>query len=156
MSIIRSHEGRYLQVLRDTVCIKLNPDQSAHPLTVLTVVVPPASVVAPHVHLQDEETYFLLSGTLVMLVENQAIPIEPGDLVHIPPGTAHGYRNLSGRPARLLVWVLGRPMTPFFVDVAREVRTIPEDLVKLPEILQAYGIEMAEPNLGAAVATISP
>lgn len=39
------------------------------------------------------------------------------------------------RLARRLAWVLGRPMAPFFVDVAREVRTSPEDVVKLPEIL---------------------
>ena len=62
----------------------------------------PKTRVPRHTHTNTEEAMVLLEGTLEALVGPERTTIQPGDLVHAPPGTVHGFVNLSDSPARLL------------------------------------------------------
>ena len=44
-------------------------------------------------------------------------------------------------PARVLIFAAPAHSSAFFKDVNREVRIVPEDLTKVPEIGQRHGIE---------------
>jgi len=57
----------------------------------------------PHRHLAIEETFLVRSGRLHFLIEDEVIELGPGDFIRVPPGTRHGYANLSGAPVDLLV-----------------------------------------------------
>lgn len=57
----------------------------------------------PHRHAEIEETFLLRSGRLHFLLNDDIIEMGPGDFVRVPPGTRHGYANLSGDPVELLV-----------------------------------------------------
>lgn len=93
MTVLRNQAGQNLQVLSDRVCIKLKSAVSANSMAVMTVEVPPDGFVPPHTHAKEEESYFMLQGTMVMQLGNQELTIEPGDFVHVPAGTVHGYKN---------------------------------------------------------------
>lgn len=56
-----------------------------------------------HRHNEIEETFLVRSGRLTFLLDESVIELGPGDFVRVPPGTRHGYSNLSGEPVHLLV-----------------------------------------------------
>lgn len=56
-----------------------------------------------HRHHDTEETFLVRSGRLRFLLGEELIELGPGDFVRVPPGTRHGFANLSGAPVDLLV-----------------------------------------------------
>jgi quercetin dioxygenase-like cupin family protein len=50
--------------------------------------VAPGRKIEPHHH-NTHEWYFVLSGRLIVQVEDEARRLVPGDLVHIPPNARH-------------------------------------------------------------------
>lgn len=57
----------------------------------------------PHRHKEIEETFLIRSGQLEFLLGDTVTTLNPGDFVRVPPGTRHGYANLSGQPVEMLV-----------------------------------------------------
>jgi quercetin dioxygenase-like cupin family protein len=145
MTVLRSQAGQTLQVLSDRICLKLKSAASPNRMAVMTVEVPPGGFVPPHTHAQEEESYFMLEGTMVMQLGSQEWTIAPGDFVHVPAGTIHGYKNDSNQCVRFLAWSIGGAIDEFFTEMAEQVREIPDDLPKMPAILEKYGIQMVEP-----------
>lgn len=146
MKIVRSQEGRQVKVLSDDVCIKLASDESSRQMSVVTVDLPPGGFVPPHTHADEEEGYYVLDGEMKMFLGAELVELKAGDFVHVPEQTVHGYRNDSSRPCRFLAWTVGGPIDRFFIEMSENVREIPQDLPKMPDILARYRIRMAEPS----------
>jgi quercetin dioxygenase-like cupin family protein len=144
MTILQHQEGQKLQVLSDQVCIKLPSQNSENRMTVVTVDAPPGSVVAPHIHLDEEESYYMLEGSITIQIDGVESLVQTGDFVHIPAGTPHGYQNNSSQPSRFLAWSIGGALDQFFLAMSTNIKSLPEDLPKLPDILDRYHIQMAE------------
>jgi quercetin dioxygenase-like cupin family protein len=142
MKLLRSQEGQSVQVLGDSVCIKLKAADSPNQMTVVTVDVPPGGCVPPHTHHQDEESYYMLRGTLDIQLGDKVFAIAPGDFIHVPAGTIHSYHNTSNQPSCFLAWAIGGTLDDFFVEMAATIRNLPDDLPKIPEILDRYGIRI--------------
>ncbi|AKG20470.1 cupin domain-containing protein [Calothrix sp. 336/3] len=147
MTVLRSQAGENLQVLTDRICIKFKSADSPNQMAVMTVDVPADGCVPPHIHDKEEESYFMLQGSIVMQLGNQEFTIEPGDFVHVPPGTIHGYKNPSPQCARFLAWTIGGAIDDFFTEMAEKVQEIPDDLPKMSAILEKYGVQMVQPSL---------
>ena len=140
MHILRSDEGTTLQVLGDVVTIKLPSAQSPHGLAIVTVVVPPGSGTPCVTHEKEEEVYFVLEGELLMHTQNERHHLYPGDMVHLPPGMPHGYRNPAEKPARFLAWTVGGPMDRFFMKMAESVHELPRDLTRMQSVMAEHGV----------------
>ncbi len=149
MTVLHSQEGQHLQVLSDRLCIKLKSDDSPNRMSVVTVTVPPTGFVPPHTHDKEEESYFMLTGKMVMQLGSQELTVETGDFVHVPAGTIHGYRNDTDQPVRFLAWSIGGAIDQFFTEMSEQIREIPNDLPKMPTILAKYGIQMVQPSVAA-------
>lgn len=141
MNVIRHHEGHRVHVLGDQVTIKLASADSAHGQAIVTVEVPPGSGTPCVTHAKEEEVYVLLEGELHMHTPTEKHTLQPGDMVHLPPLTPHGYRNPGDRPARFLAWTIGGPMDRFFEAMAERVHQLPRDLPAMRETLAAFGVE---------------
>lgn len=148
MTVIPSQEGQNVRVLSDRICIKLKSSLSPNSMTVVTVEVPPGSAVPPHVHAKEEESYYILDGSMVIQVGSEVLTVKSHDFIHIPPGTIHGYRNDSDRPIHLLVWAVGGAIDDFFIEMGENIHELPQDMPKLSEILDKYGVQMVAPDLG--------
>lgn len=146
MKIVRSHEGRQVKVLTDDMCIKLGSQESKRMLSVMTLDVPPGSFVPPHFHAVEEESFYVLEGSMAMLVDEGQVEVSAGDFVHLPEGTMHGYRNDGPNTCRVLVMTAGGPLDSFFIEMGDNIKNIPEDLPKMPDILAKYRIEMPLPS----------
>ena len=61
-----------------------------------------------HIHAGEDETFFVLDGTLHGHCAEDGWEAGPGDLVFIPRDTPHGFTVTGDKPARYLV-VVGPP-----------------------------------------------
>lgn len=64
-----------------------------------------------HTHGDDgalEEVYYFQEGRGVMWVEDEDVPVEAGDVVLVPSGVHHGFRNTGETPLKLLI-MWGKP-----------------------------------------------
>ena len=140
MNVIRHEQGTALQVLGDAVTVKVASDDSPHGLAIVTVEVPPGSGTPCVTHAVEEEVYFVLDGELLMHTPTEKHLLKPGDMVHLPPLTPHGYRNPGERPARFLAWTVGGPMDRFFVKMAERVHRLPQDLPAMQAVMAEHGV----------------
>jgi quercetin dioxygenase-like cupin family protein len=76
---------------------------------------PAGTLAAPHVHPDEEEIIFILSGRGAILAAGQEIELEHGVAVFIPPALEHQIRADEGEPLRL-VTLFSPPVVPGAYD----------------------------------------
>jgi quercetin dioxygenase-like cupin family protein len=74
-----------------------------------------------HVHAREDETFYLLSGTMTFQRGMERIEASPGDTVHLPRGIQHGFTVTSPQARVLLV------ITPGGLEAAFRATSIPTD-----------------------------
>ncbi len=95
--------GEVLEMGPNTIAIKATSENTAGKLFLSETTVdagfpgPP-----PHVHEELHDMFYVLEGTLTILVGEEEREAGPGTFVCVPPGTRHTFRNASDAPARLL------------------------------------------------------
>jgi mannose-6-phosphate isomerase-like protein (cupin superfamily) len=47
-----------------------------------------------HQH-KPEQCYYIIRGKGLMIIENEQIPVNPGDAIHIPSDKKHGIKNVG-------------------------------------------------------------
>lgn len=81
-------------------------------LVVIDVYVDPHGFVAStHLHPSQEERFEVLTGTLELRVGRETVVARPGDVVVVPPGTPHRFRNAGEERAHFVCEV--RPALQF-------------------------------------------
>jgi quercetin dioxygenase-like cupin family protein len=144
MAIVRDQQAPRLTVLSDTMQLLLRSDESPHQMAAMTVTVDPGGLVPLHAHRVEEEGYFVLAGRLALTVGSTEYLLMPGDFAHVPPRTAHGYRNPGPDPVRFLAWTVGGPIDRFFAEMSDQVRVMPDDAPRMMELMERYGIDMLQ------------
>jgi len=65
--------------------------------------VPPGGGPPPHIHTREDETFYVLEGSVEFLLGGETIDAGPGDFVNIPRGTVHRFENTGDETARLVL-----------------------------------------------------
>ncbi len=66
-------------------------------------ILPPGVSIGVHRHEDDEEYYYVVSGTGAMTLDGQRHEVGPGDITAVYPGGEHGLENTSDADMRILV-----------------------------------------------------
>lgn len=77
-------------------------EQSGGSYFILECFVPPGGGPPPHYHEREEECFYLLEGTVSLMIGGREVQAGPGDFVHIPRRTVHGFRNTGDTVVRML------------------------------------------------------
>jgi quercetin dioxygenase-like cupin family protein len=93
----------------------------------------------PHKHDWDE-AYYVLGGEVDFEIDGQLVRSKTGDFNYLPRNTVHGFKGASSSPARVLIFAAPAHASEFFEDVNNEIRALPQDLAKMPEIGRRHGI----------------
>jgi quercetin dioxygenase-like cupin family protein len=107
-------------------------DTGGELLAVEFVVAPDGHVPGAHVHPVQEERFEVMSGTMRFRKGRETVLAGPGDILVVPPGTAHRFANAGEGPAVVRVEV--RPalrmeqLWETTVALAQEGRTFPSGL----------------------------
>ncbi len=106
----------------------------------------PRDVGPPPHHHDWAEAYYIAEGAVKFMVDGKELVLEAGEFLHLPGGAVHGFQGASERPARILIFDAPAHAEGFFVDAAREVKAIPQDLPKVPAIGERHGIHFLPPR----------
>lgn len=86
-----------------TIAMKSLLSSRDNPLTGLNLVrVPAKGVIARHVHQEEIETVYVLSGESVLTIEDREEVFREGQAAVIPKGVEHGLRNETNHDVELL------------------------------------------------------
>ncbi|WP_040805731.1 cupin domain-containing protein [Nocardia concava] len=110
-------EGKRLISAAHEVVFKVTGEHS-RAASSFEVLVPPGFDVGAHRHAHSEELFYIVEGELEFLAfepvskeghwsqwrseeDHQVITAAAGSVLFVPPGCAHAFRNVSGRPAKM-------------------------------------------------------
>lgn len=61
-------------------------------------------LIAPyHIHNHDEEIFYILSGEIGFIIDDDEFTASAGDAVLVPPGSVHSWWAASANPAQYLI-----------------------------------------------------
>ena len=100
-----------------------------------------SNVPPPHSHTHNEECVYVLEGTLRYSVDGVARDLRPGDWMHTPRGSVHGFSNPHQESARALIVLTPDIGAQYFRDVANVVNAGgPPDRAQLIAVMARYGL----------------
>jgi mannose-6-phosphate isomerase-like protein (cupin superfamily) len=82
----------------------------------MLAVVPPNGGPPPHIHLNEDETFYVLEGTPTFRLGDDRIVAGPGDFVNVPKGNLHCFRNFSDEPVRMILTFTPAGIEHFFEE----------------------------------------
>jgi quercetin dioxygenase-like cupin family protein len=95
----------------------------------------------PHRHNWDE-AYYVLEGAVDFEIDGRPVTIRAGDFARLPANTIHGFKGATKAGARVLIFAAPGHSSEFFEELNSEVRSLPDDLKKVPDIGLRHGIEI--------------
>src|SRR3954470_4275578 len=69
----------------------------------MEALVPPGGGPPPHIHTREDETYYILSGQIEVVLGEETLVAGPNDFVKVPRGTVHRFTNTGTETARMLL-----------------------------------------------------
>ena len=156
--VVRDGERTVLDLLDGAKMEPLSPSRE-DAYCVMRGTIPSGVSVPLHSH-GDAESFYVLSGEAQALVETEVglqwQTLRPGDFIHIPGGTKHAWRNVSGEPMAALITCttkLGRALREMGQLTSEGGKRIPTpaDVQRLIEISERYGYWLGSREENAAV-----
>lgn len=148
-SVVGPHAGREVRFYSDEIEIKAEGELDVFEVTANAGNEPPM-----HVHDREDETFFVLEGTVTVYLGDEVIRAEPGTYAVLPRGVPHTFAVESGT-ARLLVTASPGGFVQMFDAVQAEFggdmpeRPAPEHVPALGAVLADFGIAIVGPNPSA-------
>lgn len=93
----------------------------------------------PHRHDWDE-AYYILDGEVDFEIDGKPVRSRKGDFSYLPRNTVHGFKGASVSPAHVLIFAAPAHGSEFFRELDEQVRSLPEDGAKIPQIGEKHGI----------------
>ena len=63
---------------------------------------PPDAGPPPHIHHDQDESFYVVEGQLEIMVGGEVREAKAGDFVHVSKGTPHSFANRSQTPAKMV------------------------------------------------------
>jgi quercetin dioxygenase-like cupin family protein len=131
--------GERLWIAGDTVSIKATAPDTGGAYTMLEIVAAPGGGPPPHIHANEDETFYVLDGAFEIQIGNHVVQAGRGSYAFVPRGTVHRFQCSGERPGRLLVLFTPGGLEGFF----REAGTPASDN-GVPPPVDASEIERTE------------
>jgi quercetin dioxygenase-like cupin family protein len=105
----------------------------------MEAIVPPEGGPPPHIHEREQESFYVLEGTLEIRMGDMTVQAGTGDFVHISCGTVHAFRNTGSDMARVLLIFSPGGMERFFEETLElvEDRSAPQPS-NMDEVVARY------------------
>lgn len=104
-----------------------------------TILAPRSAGAPPHIHDDEEEFFYVVSGTLDAMSGEDVIRLEAGDFAALLPGTPHMFWNGSDSETKMIMVVAGGEFEAFFDTVGSKLaEQRPEDFMAAQKIILAH------------------
>lgn len=139
-TIVKAGERKPLHVLGMPLTMLCEASETGGAWSLFEEEVPLGKGPPPHRHDWDE-AYYILEGEVEFTIDGRSVRSGQGDFNYLPRGTVHGFKGALDSPARVLIFAAPAHGSEFFHELHEQVRRVPEDVGKIPEIGQRHGIE---------------
>ncbi len=99
----------------------------------------------PHLHRKFDEYFFVLDGTVSLVVDGKQSTVAPGNLIFTPRGRTHSFKNIGASTASLLEWTVPGGNEPYFRAVYEMMANGRFDPQRLAEINERFATEFIGP-----------
>ena len=149
-------DARHYDVFGLLVSFRVLPEEVDGKFTLMEAIVPPGLGAPPNCHAGETETFQVLDGDFLFLIDGKSIAAKAGDTLVVPDGAAHTFRCTGDAPGRLLIVnAPGRMHVDFFRGVGRpmaddsrlpEPQDCPPDMARIMQVAQATGMTLLPPQ----------
>lgn len=108
----------------------------------------PAGFESPwHVHLSEDETFYVVEGQMSVILEDGRRLLQAGDLAFGPRNVPHGFRIEGDEPARILLMTTGSDFADFIAEtsVASDTPPAAPDMALLMAAAERHHIAILGP-----------
>ena len=112
----RHSEGTSLWGPGDLYTFLVTGEESGGAYFSMLAIVPPQGGPPPHIHLNEDETFYVLDGTPSFRLGDERFVAAPGDFVNVPKGVVHNFRNFSDEPMRMILTFTPAGIERFFEE----------------------------------------
>ncbi|WP_431966877.1 quercetin 2,3-dioxygenase [Actinacidiphila sp. bgisy160] len=120
--VLAGAEGQALWFLGNLVTVKATGEQTRGRLTVAEFLNPAGFAPPLHRHLEEDEMFYVLSGTARFLCDGEELTARPGDFVYLPVGLPHTFVVGSEEPLRCLQITTPSGFEDFATDAGTPAR----------------------------------
>ena len=152
--LVHPDEGEAFWFLGTLMTVKAGTKETNGGFTLIESVSPPGFAPPPHIHREEDEAFYLLSGQLSITCGDQTWTAEPGAFAFLPKGVPHVFRVTGPSPAKMLQLTLPAQFERFAAEVGEPAkeRELPPpsepDVPRLLELMGKYNIDLAAPPTG--------
>ena len=125
----------------------LAPEQTGGTMSIVDSLSPAGSGPPRHVHMNEDETFVILTGTCKFWLEGEESTAGAGESVFIPRGKEHTFKVTGDEPCRHLVILTPGGFEAFFTDMAAGQCRIPEDMPAIEESAKRHNMAFTGPPL---------
>jgi len=144
-SIIGIGEQRVLQVLGESITVKIGSEQTEGRYAVIEEVSPVGGGPPLHVHRDEDEVLYVLGGELELQLGDQRFRAKAGSTAYLPRALPHTFRNVGTTPSKVLVVITPARFVGFFDEVHGLTKPTPEQAMELGK---KYGLTFLPPPKG--------
>ena len=144
-------EGDKYDFLSTLSIIKASGDATNNSLAVVEMRLPAGFAPPPHIHHNEDEAFYLISGQIDAQIGEQRFTAAQGAFLWLPRDVQHGFVVTGDEPCTMLTITTPSGFDRFVADVgsSTDQTTLPEprepDVPRLVEIAGRYGIEFPPP-----------
>jgi len=139
-----------LYVVGDSVTVKISSQDTGGAFAVCEDVTPPLAGPPLHLHLDQDEWWYILEGEYLFEVDGQAIKANAGATVFARRGSRHTFQNIGTKPGRVLVTVVPGGLDVFFEELSTMFPAgAALDMEKLAALFRKHKLELLGPPIGA-------
>ena len=108
LSVYRNYHGGYFKTL-------LSPEQSDGRMAILDMVLPKGAEPPPHVHQNEDETFYILDGSVEFIINGIPHTLETGAVLFAPRGIPHYFKILTDT-AHILTIITPGDLWNYFME----------------------------------------
>ena len=82
----------------------------------MEAIVPPGGGPPPHIHRNEDETFYVVEGRVEFLLGEKTVTGGVGDFVSVPRGTVHRFHNAGTEPMRMILTFTPAGIEHFFEE----------------------------------------
>ena len=136
---ISSTENMSETLMSGTRNVILNSKETAGDIYLVQGIMPEGSEVPEHIHELEEEIFHVLEGTVELILGDETLEGNVGDIIYLPRGIKHGIRTKGTKTAKVLNYVIpGKNFENFFNEMSEKKIGIDTD--EGDRIAKKYGI----------------
>ena len=149
---LAADEGDAYDFLSTLALVKASGASTNNALGVVETRLPAGFSPPPHIHHDEDEAFYLLSGRIEAQLGDQKIPAQQGSFLWLPRNVRHGFVVSAEGPCTILTITTPAGFAGFVAEVGAATTTtdrLPEpsepDIPRLVEVSGRYGIEFPPP-----------